>query len=139
MGFVHNFYCQQTPHGSFVMGSGHDTEPKDLSITSGWEFMEYQAKKCMELLPKLKDLNIVRQWAGLYNLTRDKHPIYDKVPGIEGMYLAAGFSGRGFMLGPVTGVTIAEMILGLKQTVDVSRLSYGRFEKGDLVVEPSVV
>jgi len=139
MGFVHNVYCQQTPHGSFIMGFGCDDEPKDLRITSSWEFMEQQARKIVKLLPVLKDLNILRQWSGLYNMSPDKQPIYDKLPGVEGMYLAAGYSGHGFMLGPLTGVAMAEMILKLPMTQDVSRLSFERFEKGELYIEPSVV
>ncbi|MCL2821679.1 MAG: FAD-binding oxidoreductase [Firmicutes bacterium] len=139
MGFVHNIYCQQTPHGSFIMGHGSDLEPTDLNTSASWNFLVTQAKRCAKLLPPLKDLNIVRQWAGLYNMSLDRQPIYDKVPGVEGMYLAAGYSGHGFMLGPATGVVMAEMILGQKPTVDVSMLSYDRFEKGNLVLEPSVV
>jgi len=140
MGFVHNIYCQQTPHGSFIMGHGGTDEPKDFEINSAWNFLVEQAKKVAKLLPLLLDLNVVRQWAGLYNMSPDKQPIYDKVPGAEGMYLAAGYSGHGFMLGPATGIAMAEMILGeKKKTVDVSMLTFDRFEKGNLVIEPSVV
>jgi sarcosine oxidase subunit beta len=139
MGFVHNIYIQQTPHGSFIMGRGDDYEPKDLRVTSGWRFLEDMAKNCVKLLPALADLNIVRQWAGLYNMSPDKQPVYGPVTGVEGMYIAAGFSGHGFMFGPVTGVVTAETILGLKPTIDVSMLGMDRFEKGDLITEPSVV
>lgn len=139
MGFVHNIYCQQTPHGSFIMGRGDADEPKDLRITSGWRFMEDMARSCVKLLPLLKDLNIVRQWSGLYNMSPDKQPIYGPVTGVEGMYVAAGFSGHGFMFGPVTGIVMSEIILGQIPTVDVSMLGYDRFASGKLFVEPSVV
>ena len=55
------------------------------------------------------------------------------------MYVAAGYSGHGFMFGPVTGVVMAEMMLGLPTTVDVSALGPDRFASGKLFVEPSVV
>jgi len=139
MGFLHNIYCQQTPHGSFIMGRGDSDEPKGTDISSGWHFMERQSKNIAKLLPPLKDLNIVRQWSGLYNYSPDKQPIYDQVPEVEGMYLAAGYSGHGFMLGPVTGIGMAEMILGLEPSIDISMLNFNRFEKGQLLIEPSVV
>ncbi|MDD3831119.1 MAG: FAD-binding oxidoreductase [Clostridia bacterium] len=139
MGFAHNIYCQQSPHGSFIMGRGDDEEPKDGRITSGWTFLEEMAKNCVKLLPLLKDLTVVRQWSGLYNMSPDKQPIYGHAPNVEGFYMASGFSGHGFMFGPVTGVVMAEMILGLSPTVDASQLCFDRFEKGQLFIEPSVV
>lgn len=139
MSFSLNIYCQQTPHGSFIMGRGDDSEPRDLRITSSWHFLDEMAKTAVELLPPVGELRVIRQWAGLYNMTPDKHPIYGPVKGVEGFYLAIGFSGHGFMLGPMSGLLIAEQILGEKNTIDISRLTLDRFEKGELVFEPSVV
>ncbi|MCF6464519.1 NAD(P)/FAD-dependent oxidoreductase [Clostridium sp. Cult2] len=139
MGFSLNIYCQQTPHGSFIMGRGDDNEPKDLRITSSWEFMEEMAKTCCELLPLLGKLNVVRQWAGLYTMTADAQPIYGEVEGLDGFYLALGFSGHGFMLGPATGLLMAETILGEPTTIDISSLDMDRFKRGELIFEPSVV
>lgn len=139
MGFSLNIYCQQTPHGSFIIGRGDDSEPTDLRITSSWGFMEEMAKTCCELLPLLSKLNIVRQWAGLYTMTADAQPIYGGVKEIEGFYLALGFSGHGFMLGPATGLLMAETILGEPTTVSIDGLDKDRFERGELIFEPSVV
>ncbi|HBL68389.1 MAG TPA: FAD-dependent oxidoreductase, partial [Firmicutes bacterium] len=50
-----------------------------------------------------------------------------------------GFSGHGFMHGPITGVLMSEIISGRPTSVDVSMLDMGRFERGDLFIEPSVV
>lgn len=139
MSFSLNIYCQQTPHGSFIMGRGDDREPRDLRITSSWQFLDEMAKTVTELLPPIGELRVIRQWAGLYNITPDKQPIYGPTKYLEGFYLAVGFSGHGFMLGPMTGLLIAEQILGEKNTIDISKLSLERFEKGELVLEPSVV
>lgn len=139
MSFSLNIYCQQSPHGSFIMGRGDDNEPRDLRITSSWQFLDEMAKTVTELLPPIGDLRVIRQWAGLYTMTPDKHPIYGPVKNLEGFYLAIGFSGHGFMLGPMTGLLMAEQILGEKNTIDISKLSLERFEKGELVFEPSVV
>lgn len=46
MGFALNIYCQQSPHGSFIMGRGDATEPKGLEINSSWSFLEKMSKDC---------------------------------------------------------------------------------------------
>ncbi len=139
MSFSQNIYCQQTPHGSFIMGRGDPNEARDLRITSTWGFLEEMAKTCIRFLPPLKELRMVRQWSGLYNMSPDRQPIYGPVEGLEGFFLACGYSGHGFMFGPVTGVVIAESILGEKHTIPVDALGLDRFEKGLMVYEPSVV
>lgn len=139
MSFSLNIYCQQTPHGSFIMGRGDANEPRDLRVTSSWHFLEEMAKDCCTLLPLLKDLRVVRQWAGLYCMSPDRQPIYGKANNVEGFYMATGYSGHGFMFGPVTGVVMAESILGEKHSLPIDKLGLDRFEKGELLFEPSVV
>lgn len=139
MSFSKNIYCQQTPHGSFIMGRGDDTEPRDLRVTSSWQFLDEMAKTVTDLLPPLGNLRIVRQWAGLYNMTPDRQPIYGGVDGLEGYYMAVGFSGHGFMFGPMTGLLMSEIILGEETSIDISSLDLGRFARNELVFEPSVV
>lgn len=139
MGFSYNIYIQQVPHGSIIMGRSDDSEPRDLRVTPGWRFMEEMTKTCGRLLPYLRSAKILRQWAGHYCNTEDAQPIYGPVPGVEGLYLALGFSGHGFMLAPATGQLITEMILDRPLTIDVSDLDIGRFERGELFFEYSVV
>jgi len=92
-----------------------------------------------KLVPPLKGIRVVRQWAGLYKITPDAHPILVTVPGVEGYYQAVGFSGHGFMLSPIVGRLLSEMIVGKEPSIDISDLDLGRFERGELRVEPSVV
>ena len=139
MGFAYNIYIQQVPHGSIIMGRSDDTEPFDLRVTTGWKFLEEMTKTCGRLLPPLRSAKILRQWAGHYCMTEDAQPIYGPVPEVEGLYLALGFSGHGFMLAPATGQLITEMILGQPLTIDVSDLDIGRFERRELFHESSVV
>jgi sarcosine oxidase subunit beta len=101
--------------------------------------MDEMSKTITDVLPPLGELRVIRQWAGLYNITPDKQPIYGKVKEVDGFYLAVGFSGHGFMFGPLTGVVISEMILEEEPTIDVSMLGIERFKKGNLILEPSVV
>jgi len=139
MSFSLNLYCQQVPHGGIIMGRGDEGEPRDFRITSGWHFLDEMTKTITDILPPLKEVRMIRQWAGLYNMTPDRQPILGPVDEVEGFYLAVGFSGHGFMFGPATGLLIAEQILGEENTVDISMLHLNRFKTGDLILEPSVV
>ncbi|MEN6470112.1 MAG: FAD-binding oxidoreductase [Clostridiaceae bacterium] len=139
MSFGLNLYVQQSPHGSFIMGRGDENEPRDLRVSSGWHFLEEMAKTIVTVLPPVGKLRVIRQWAGLYNMSPDRQPIYDKSEYVEGLYTACGFSGHGFMFGPITGRVMADMILNESTGLDVSCLSLKRFETGSLMFEPSVV
>ncbi|MCE5234596.1 MAG: FAD-binding oxidoreductase [Eubacteriales bacterium] len=139
MSFGLNLYVQQSPHGSFIMGRGDENEPRDLRVSSGWHFLEEMAKTIVTVLPPVGKLRVIRQWAGLYNMSPDRQPIYDKSEHVEGLYTACGFSGHGFMFGPITGRVMADMILNESTGLDVSCLSLKRFETGSLMFEPSVV
>jgi sarcosine oxidase subunit beta len=139
MSFSRNFYGQQTPHGSIIMGFGDPNERKDGDIGSSWQFAQEMAQKMTAVLPLLKEVSMVRQWAGLYNMSPDAQPILGEHPQIEGFYMAIGFSGHGFMLAPITSKLIAELILKKRTSLPIDKLDIGRFERGELIIEPSVV
>ncbi|MDQ7094470.1 FAD-binding oxidoreductase [Desulfosporosinus sp. PR] len=135
----HRLYCQQTPHGSFIMGVGDPNEPKDFDIHSTWEFLEDVARQATTVLPLLKNLRVVRQWSGLYDMSPDANPIFDQIPEAQGMWVAAGFSGHGFMVGPQTAVLLAQKILGQECFMPIEKFSVDRFRRGELLLEPAVV
>jgi sarcosine oxidase subunit beta len=81
----------------------------------------------------------ISHWAGLYEVTPDAHPIYGKTS-VDGFFVVTGFSGHGFMHGPVSGKLMAECILdGKFETLDVSMLDLARFAEGRLIREYNVV
>lgn len=137
--FEYGMYCQQTPHGSFVMGLGDPSEPRGINMQATWEFAEEVAHKVLGVMPALGELRVVRQWSGLYNITPDAQPILGGVRGLDGYYMAVGFSGHGFMLAPMTGRLMAQMILGEPMDMDITMLDLERFERGELIREPNVV
>lgn len=137
--FHHDFYCQQTAHGSFIMGIGMPGEPKSFNILSSVDFLERMAKTLNTLLPPVANLRVVRQWAGLYDRSPDAQPILGEFPSVERFFNANGFSGHGFMVAPVVGVLMAELITTGRTSIDISALDVGRFARGELVFEPSVV
>lgn len=137
--FHYHFYCQQTPHGSFIMGVGDPTEPISFNIKSSWKFLEDCAAQVTHALPLLKKLRIVRQWGGLYDMSPDRNPIIDEMEGVSGLYMVAGFSGHGFMVAPKTAIIIAQKLTGEKPDIDVNLFSAKRYKTGELLREPSVV
>ena len=139
MSFSLNLYCQQMPNGSFIMGRTCEDQPRDLRVTADSKFPVLMAKSIVKVAPELRRLRMLRQWAGLYNMSPDHSPIYDEAPNLPGFYIAAGYSGHGFMLAPATGQSMAELILGLAPTLPWKRLGLSRFESGELIHEPSVV
>ena len=137
--FYHHIYCQQTPHGSFIMGIGDPSEPVSYNIQSSWKFLEDCATQVTNVLPILKNVRIVRQWAGLYDMSPDRNPIIDEMDGVSGFYTVAGFSGHGFMVAPKTAIIIAQHLTGEKPDIDLHLFSAGRYKTGELLLEPAVV
>jgi sarcosine oxidase subunit beta len=139
MSFHHGIYCQQAPHGSFIMGLGDPHEPKGYNTDSSFEFLNEMSKLITWLLPPLGELRVVRQWSGLYNMTPDRTPIIGPVDSVSGYYQAVGFSGHGFMLAPIAGEIVAKQVLGEPIDLPIEKLNLSRFERGELFKEPSVV
>ena len=140
MSFSKNFYCQQVPHGAFLIGRSDPNVIKGHQINSTWQFLDEIATTVSDVFPKLTELKIVRQWGGSYNMSFDRQPIISKSEKVKGFYMACGFSGHGFMLAPMTGLLLSEIILNEATTLDVSSLDIKRFETSkSLDIEKSVV
>jgi sarcosine oxidase subunit beta len=141
MSFYHNFYTQQEPNGAIIMGIGDPNELKGYNMDHSLSFARKCSRLVTEVLPPLKNTRMIRQWSGLYNMSPDKTPIIGEAPQLKGFYMACGFSGHGFMIAPVTSTLIAQMICG--EALDIpevkTKLDLGRFERGELFIEPSVV
>jgi sarcosine oxidase subunit beta len=137
--FCYHMYCQQTPHGSFIMGIGDPAEGVSYNIQSSVKFLEDCAAQVIRVLPILKNIRIVRQWAGLYDMSPDCNPIIDEMKGAGGLYTVAGFSGHGFMVAPKTAIIIAQKLCGEKPDIDIKLFSADRYKTGQLLLEPAVV
>jgi len=81
--------------------------------------------------PAFADVEIRSSWSCYYEMTPDDHPIVGAVPGVDGLYIAAGFSGHGFMHAPATArLIVEEMLDGKATTLDIADLSLERFQTG---------
>jgi sarcosine oxidase, subunit beta len=86
-----------------------------------------------ERYPGLAEFRVERAFAGPYDITPDWNPILGPCPGIDGLYLAVGWSGHGFKLSPAVGEVVAAEITGRTPPVDVSELRPERFSQGRLL------
>lgn len=123
-----------------LTGMSRADEPPgfDESVDEEWELVHLEA--AIKRLPLLANAGRLAHWAGLYEMTPDHHPILGPVPGLEGYYVVTGFSGHGFMHGPIAGLLLAEIILdGRASTLDVAMLDYRRFGEDRLIREHNVI
>ena len=72
---------------------------------------------------------VVRAWAGWFEMTPDDLPIIENVGGITGLYLCAGFSGHGFALSPAIGRLMATLMLDGRATHPIDELGLARFSQ----------
>ena len=135
-----SFYFHREGPG-VLMGMGDPAERPSLDVTPDTAFIEGPLlETAVRVFPPIERAGIARTWAGLYEMTPDRHPIIGPAPGVDGLLLANGFSGHGFQHAPIVGKLIAELVVvGRATTVDVSSLGAERFAAGDVVVEGHVV
>ncbi|MCL2392766.1 MAG: FAD-binding oxidoreductase [Oscillospiraceae bacterium] len=139
MSFHRHFYVQQTPHGSVIMGMGDPNEPVSLNTKASWQYLEHNAWVVTQTLPAFRNLRVVRQWAGHYDMSPDRNPIINEAKSAEGFITIAGFSGHGFMVAPRTAILVSNYLTGQQDSLDISRFSVERYKTGELLLEPSVV
>lgn len=140
MSFSKNIYCQQVPHGAFLMGRSNPNVARDHSVESTWDFLDHMSKTVVDIMPLVGKLRVVRQWGGSYNMSPDRQPIISDTKTLEGFYMACGFSGHGFMFAPMTGLLLSELILKEKTSIDMAPLHLDRFKEMDTFhIEKSVV
>ena len=115
-------------------------QPSTFEQTVDPEWTLHHMERAMARLPILETASRLTEWAGLYEVTPDAHPIIGPVQAVRGLYVVTGFSGHGFMHGPIAGLLVAEQIVdGVAHTLDISSLRAERFAEGKLIREFNVV
>ncbi len=127
-------YVSQTDRGECVIGSEIDPYTS-YSHRSTLPFLESTAHHTLELFPCLKHVRVLRQWAGICDMTPDYSPIIGEVPGLRGFYLDVGWGTYGFKAGPVSGRRMAELIATGRTPDLIKPFSLARFAEGRLVGE----
>jgi sarcosine oxidase subunit beta len=105
---------KQLPDGSFLLGGGWPGDVtadragftmREASVAAGWA-------AASAILPAVGEQQIAASWCGLEAEAFDEVPLIGPAVGVEGLFLAVGFSGHGFAIAPAVGEALAEEILG---------------------------
>lgn len=136
--FARSLYFHPEGDGILTGMSNPNQAPGfDQAIDAEWEAEALEAAAAR--MPILERAGRRAGWAGLYEVTPDAHPIFGPT-GVEGLWVVGGFSGHGFMHGPIAGKLMAEFVLdGRASSVDVSALDLRRFAEGRLIREYNVI
>jgi sarcosine oxidase subunit beta len=130
-----NFSMRREGEG-LLLGGGRRGEQSSFSTEVDWSLAPQVIERAVDRVPALADARLMRAWAGLYEMTPDQQGIISAIPGSDGLHVLAGFSGHGFMHGPIAGQLMAELIVhGRARTVDVSALGIERFAHGVTTTE----
>lgn len=126
-GAVH-YYVSQSDHGGLVMGGdleGYNSygQRGDLPV------MEETMSDAKSLIPLVSRLRIVRQWAGVMDMTMDGSPIICKSP-VDGLYINGGWCYGGFKATPASGWCFAHTIARDEPHPFNARFTLDRFERG---------
>src|SRR6266404_1952726 len=120
-----------------LLGHGRRDEPDGFSTEIDRSLEPGVVERAIHRAPELADARLMRAYAGLYEMTPDQTGIVSAVPGVAGLHVIAGFSGHGFMHGPIAGQLMAEMLVhGRAVAMDAAALDLGRFARGEAHVEP---
>lgn len=104
------FYQHLTGQIVFCITPSPNIWGYDTNETS--EFLPMVSRRMIEIMPRLANIRVRRTWRGLYPMTPDGAPLVGWVKEIQGLLLAVGMCGQGFMLGPGIGELLARMVTG---------------------------
>jgi sarcosine oxidase, subunit beta len=126
-------YVSQSDRGELVMGASVDPY-QSYSLDSTLDFLEGLSGHILELFPGLARVKILRQWAGICDMTPDYSPIMGFTP-VEGFLVDVGWGTYGFKAGPVSGKRIAELIATNRTPELIAPFRLSRFAERALVGE----
>ena len=118
-------YVSQTARGQMLMGAEFDSQPS-YSMASSYEFLQTVSSKVTHILPFLRDLRILRQWAGICDISPDYSPIMGE-SGVDGLLVTTGWGTWGFKAIPAGGEAMAELITTGATPALIAAFGLGRF------------
>lgn len=110
-------------------GDQHDeVDPNTADLFNDHAYPPTAIEAISRRIPAMKNARYLHGHAGLYDMTPDAHPIIGNA-GLDGLYVAAGFSGAGFKKAPAVGIALAELILdGEARSAGLAPFALGRFD-----------
>jgi sarcosine oxidase subunit beta len=126
-------YVSQSDRGEIVIGGGADVHPS-YAQRGGLPNFEANAQSAVELFPCLSRLRVLRQWAGLVDISPDTSPVMGVTP-VAGLYVSAGWGTGGYKAIPAGGETMAWTIANGRPHELIAAFGLDRFASGALVDE----
>ena len=118
-------FCQ-TLDGTLLLGMGPASSVGFDSTLSRTHISNIM-RETIRLVPTLHSARVVRGWTGWFEMTPDDLPIIEEMPGFEGLFVCAGFSGHGFAMAPAIGRLMSALLLDGQATHPIDELGLGRF------------
>jgi sarcosine oxidase subunit beta len=117
--------------GDFYGDRQANTDPDHFPQRPSDDWLEQVLEKTCRRIPKLQNAEVMRGVTGIYDMTPDARPLLGAIREVEGLYIAAGFSGTGFKISPAIGLAMSEFLLdGSGKTTDISAFRPSRFAEG---------
>ena len=120
---------KQMQNGTLLIGGAHMAKldfEKQITVMD-WAKLAASAETVVALFPQLKDVRIVRTWAGIEAFMPDNIPVIGRSSTNENAYHAFGFSAHGFQLSPIVGKIIADLIIKSQSDMPIEAFSIKRF------------
>ncbi len=130
-------YFRPETGGVVLVGTGDHGDPIEdadsLTDQVGLEHVARIEKLMSRRMPAFAEAEFTAGWTGPYDITPDWNPIVGALPGVEGAYVAVGFSGHGFKLAPTIGESLAQLVLGQTPRVPIEPYAMTRFGEGKVL------
>jgi len=132
------FYARPEAGGTVLAGVLEEeaeeiVQPDAFKQGVDFDFVERVGGMWAHRYPDAGEAQVRGGYASLYDVTPDWQPVLGRVDGIEGLSIAAGFSGHGFKLSPVLGELLTAVALGEQPAIDISMFALSRFAAGALI------
>jgi sarcosine oxidase subunit beta len=130
---VVHMYVSQSDRGELVLGGGADAYTS-YAQRGGVPVLQETVSALTELFPAFSRLRLMRQWAGIVDITPDTTPLMGKTP-VEGLYISGGWGTGGYKAIPAGGETMAHTIVHDAPHPLIASFGLDRFARGALIDE----
>ncbi len=130
---VIHMYVSQSDRGEIILGGGADAYTS-YGQRGGIPVVEENVAALLELIPAFSRLRLMRQWAGITDITPDTTPIMGKTP-VRNLYISGGWGTGGYKAIPAGGDTMSYTIANDELHPLITDFGLDRFERGALIDE----
>ncbi|NKI92352.1 FAD-dependent oxidoreductase [Rhizobacter sp. SG703] len=120
-------YCRQVARGNLVLGGGAGVALDADRARSDRQAITTLARQAVELIPALRDAQLIRTWSGTEGYLPDREPVLGCSRTMPGLIHGFGFAGAGFQIGPAVGEVLAELARDGRSSTPIGAFGIERF------------